>query len=119
MRSLALLTHACTTIAPSPWGSRAKIACNPETGTVFVAYEDTTAIVHVAASGLAPDDPFAFVEIGQFPIETTPHDEDQLVDFTFLSDQQVACLSTRAGEIVLISLEKYQNGDEPVSLRRI
>jgi elongator complex protein 1 len=107
MRSLALLSQYATRITGAEISSRSYIAIDAESGTVFAAFPDNSGNVRVAATGLAPDDDAAFVEIGRCP-------ESPIVNFDFLADLQVACLCLRNGDIIHFSKEKFEQGEEAV-----
>lgn len=107
MRSLQLLGSTSTQVTHSGIEGNAYITTDPESFTVFVAFEDDNAQIRVAATNLAPGDPAAFVEIGRCPASP-------IVSFTYLADLQVACLCTLNGDIIHFSKERFENGDEAV-----
>lgn len=107
MRSLELLGQRSTKVTSSDIKGRAFITTDPESLTVYVAFEDVNSQVRVAATNLAPGDPTAFVELGRCA-------GSAIVSFTFLADLQVACLCTYNGDIMLFSKERFEKGDEAV-----
>ena len=116
MRSLQLLAHSSARIAGINPRSRAFIANNPEDNTTFVAFEDSTSSnIRVLLNGIAPDDALAFVELARVPIADQQFQGKAIVGFTYLADQQVACLAARNGDIMLFSKERFDNGEEAVS----
>lgn len=118
MRSLQLLAHSSARIAGINPRSRTFIANNPEDNTTFVAFEDSTCSnIRVLLNGVTPDDPLAFVELARVPIVDQQYKGKAIVGFTYLADQQVACLAARNGDIMLFSKERFDNGEEAVSDR--
>jgi len=109
MRSLELLGQRSSKVTSSEIQARSFIATDPESLTVYVAFEDEQAHIRVAATNLAPGDPNAFVELGRCPASA-------IVNFTFLADLQVVCLCTYNGDIMLFSKERFENGDEAVCI---
>lgn len=107
MRNLELLGHKTSKVTSSDIEGRSFITTDPESLTVFVAFEDTNGQIRVAATDLAPGDPSAFVEIGRST-------SSGIVNFTFLADLQVACLCTFNGDIMLFSKERFEKGEEAV-----
>jgi elongator complex protein 1 len=107
MRNLELLGHRSSKVTSSGIEGRSFIATDPESLTVYVAFEDDNGQVRVAATDLAPGDPTAFVEIGRCLASA-------IVSFTFLADLQVACLCTYNGDIMLFSKERFEKGEEAV-----
>ncbi|KAF7721259.1 hypothetical protein EC973_004986 [Apophysomyces ossiformis] len=112
MRSLQLLNHCCAQAAGSPLNSRSFIANDPENSVVYVALQDNLSVVRV----LANEESRGFIEIAQFPVETAPNGACSIVDFTYLSDLQVACLGMRNGDIILISKERFEKGEEAMEV---
>lgn len=108
MRNLELLGHSSSKVTSSGIEGRSFIATDPESLTVYVAFEDDNGQIRVAATDLAPGDPSAFVEIARCS-------SSAIVNFTFLSDLQVACLCTFSGDIMLFSKERFEKGEEAVS----
>ncbi|KAI7866463.1 IKI3 family-domain-containing protein [Spinellus fusiger] len=113
MRSLSLLDHSCVSLEhiPSSEG-RSFIVHDPETSTIYAAFEDNEATIHIMATGLSPVDPLAFSLLGHIPYDPKQSPLGAIVDFTFLSDLQVACLVTREGDIILVSKERFERGEE-------
>lgn len=109
MRSLELLGQRSSKVTSSEIQARSFIATDPESLTVYVAFEDEQSHIRVAATNLAPGDPNAFVELGRCPASA-------IVSFTFLADLQVVCLCTYNGDIMLFSKERFENGDEAVCI---
>ncbi|KAI9485105.1 IKI3 family-domain-containing protein [Zychaea mexicana] len=117
MRSLELLAHESARIAGIDAGSRSFLTSDPENGVVYAAFEDNSSCIRIAVNGIAPDDPSAFVELARIPVEKQDNSNvSSIVGFTFLSDQQVACLAARNGDIMLISKERFDSGDEAVEI---
>ncbi|KAL0073450.1 IKI3 family-domain-containing protein [Phycomyces blakesleeanus] len=115
MRSLPLLNHSCVSLERKPLSTaRSFIANDPESQTIYVAFEDNESYIEIMATGLSPIDPLAFVPIARIPLAFQEYSSGSIVDFTFLSDLQVACLSTRQGDIMLISKERFEKGEEAV-----
>ncbi|KAL7317602.1 putative elongator complex protein 1 [Mucor circinelloides] len=109
MRSLELLGQRSSKVTSSEIQARSYIATDPESLTVYVAFEDEQSHIRVAATNLAPGDPNAFVELGRCPASA-------IVSFTFLADLQVVCLCTYNGDIMLFSKERFENGDEAMEI---
>jgi elongator complex protein 1 len=109
MRSLELLGQRSAKVTSSEIKGRSFIATDPESLTVYIAFEDVNSQVRVAATNLAPGDPTAFVELGRCPASA-------IVSFTFLADLQVVCLCTYNGDIMLFSKERFEKGDEAVRI---
>ncbi|KAI8385764.1 IKI3 family-domain-containing protein [Blakeslea trispora] len=109
MRSLELLGHRSSKITSSNIEGRSFITTDPESLTVYVAFQDDNGQIRIAATDLAPGDPSAFVEIGRCP-------GTSIVDFTFLADQKVACLCTFDGDIILFNKERFENGEEAMEV---
>ena len=119
MRSLELLAHESARIGAVDNRSRSFLASDPENNVVYAAFEDNTSCIRISVNGITPDDPSTFVELARIPVEKQQQSEvfsSSIVGFTFLSDQQVACLATRNGDIILVSKERFDNGDEAVSI---
>ncbi|KAI9277147.1 IKI3 family-domain-containing protein [Phascolomyces articulosus] len=116
MRSLELLAHESARIGPVNAGSRSFLASDPENNVVYTAYEDNASCIRISVNGIAPDDPSTFVELARIPVEKQQPEQSSIVGFTFLADQQVACLASRNGDIILISKERFDNGDEAVEI---
>ncbi|KAI8144910.1 IKI3 family-domain-containing protein [Fennellomyces sp. T-0311] len=116
MRSLELLAHESARIGTVDSGSRSFIASDPENNVVYVAFEDTSSCIRISVNGIAPDDPSVFVELARIPVEKQQPNVSNIVGFTYLSDQQVACLAARNGDIMLISKERFDNGEEAVEI---
>ncbi|CDH60280.1 pol ii transcription elongation factor [Lichtheimia corymbifera JMRC:FSU:9682] len=117
MRSLQLLAQTSARIAGINPRSRAFIANNPEDNTTFVAFEDSTSSnIRVLLNGIAPDDALAFVELARVPIVDQQFKGKAIVGFTYLADQQVACLAARNGDIMLFSKERFDNGEEALEI---
>ncbi|KAG2231182.1 IKI3 family-domain-containing protein [Thamnidium elegans] len=109
MRNLELLGHKTSKVTSSDIEGRSFITTDPESLTVYVAFEDTNGQIRVAATDLAPGDPSAFVEIGRST-------SSGIVNFTFLADLQVACLCTFNGDIMLFSKERFEKGEEAMEI---
>ena len=107
MRNLQLLGHNSSKVTTVGIEGRSFITTDPESLTVYVAYEDDNNQIRVAATHLAPGDTSAFVELGR--CSASP-----IVNFTFLSDLQVVCLCTMNGDIMLFSKERFEKGEEAV-----
>ncbi|KAJ8653293.1 hypothetical protein O0I10_011043 [Lichtheimia ornata] len=117
MRSLQLLAHSSARIPGINPRSRAFIANNPEDNTTFVAFEDSTSSnIRVLLNGIAPDDALSFVELARVPIVDQQFKGKAIVGFTYLADQQVACLAARNGDIMLFSKERFDNGEEALEI---
>ncbi|RCI05914.1 hypothetical protein CU098_013034 [Rhizopus stolonifer] len=109
MRSLELLGQTSSKVTSADIEGRSLITTDPESLTVYVAFQDLNDQIRVAATDLAPGDPTAFVEIGRCP-------GTSIVSFTFLADQKVACLCTYNGDIILFSKERFENGQEAMEV---
>lgn len=109
MRNLELLGHTSCKVTSAGIEGASFITTDPESLTVYVAFEDVDSQIRVAATGLAPGDSAAFVEIGRCFAST-------IVSFTFLADLQVVCLCTINGDIMLFSKERFEKGEEAVSV---
>ncbi|KAI7853743.1 IKI3 family-domain-containing protein [Circinella umbellata] len=119
MRSLELLAHESARIGTVDSRSRSFLASDPENNVVYTAFEDNASCIRISVNGVTPDDPSTFVEIARIPVEKQQSSEtfsSSIVGFTFLSDQQVACLATRNGDIILVSKERFDNGDEAIEI---
>ncbi|KAG0165594.1 hypothetical protein DFQ28_008559 [Apophysomyces sp. BC1034] len=112
MRSLQLLNHCCAHVEGSSPKTRSFIANDPENLIVYVALQDESSVVRV----LATDDSKAFIEIAQFPVETPINGTGAIVSFTYLSDLQVACLGMWNGDIILISKDRFEKGEEAMEI---
>lgn len=109
MRNLELLGHRSSKVTSSNIKGRSFIATDPESLTVYAAFQDDNGQVRIAATDLAPGDTSAFVELGRCP-------GSAIVSFTFLADLQVACLCTFDGDIMLFSKERFEKGEEAVRI---
>ncbi|KAI7891979.1 IKI3 family-domain-containing protein [Mucor mucedo] len=109
MRNLELLGHTSSKVTSSGIEGNSFITTDPESLTIYVAFEDVNSQIRVAATGLAPGDSSAFVEVGRCPAST-------IVSFTFLADLQVVCLCTINGDIMLFSKERFEKGEEAMEI---
>ncbi|KAI7903384.1 IKI3 family-domain-containing protein [Cokeromyces recurvatus] len=109
MRSLELLGQRTAKVTSSTIDGRSFIAFDPESSTVYAAFVDLNDQIRVAANNLAPNDPNAFVEIDRCP-------GSNIVNFTFIADQQVACLCTWSGDIIHFSKERFEKGEEAMEI---
>ncbi|KAI9311999.1 IKI3 family-domain-containing protein [Dichotomocladium elegans] len=116
MRSLQLLVHQSSTICSVDRPSRTFIANDPENNTTYVAFEDDASNLRVLLNGITPGDDLAFVELCRVPISDPQYSGNFIVDFTYLADQQVACLAARNGDIMLFSKERFDNGEEALDV---
>ncbi|KAI8061443.1 IKI3 family-domain-containing protein [Gongronella butleri] len=107
MRSLQLLEHTCaqvTSSSTSAMSAASFITTDVESNTVYVAVqtEDTTRVYVVVN--------LECVELARTPLA------GGVVSFTYLSDLQAVCLSTRDGDILLLHKERFDNGNDPVEV---
>ncbi|KAI8379248.1 IKI3 family-domain-containing protein [Radiomyces spectabilis] len=117
MRSLQHLGYSCARITGTCPDARSYITSDPENRTVFVAVEDAQNTIRVLASTSASEgDPMAFVQLAEFPAMPQQNSSGAIVSFTYLSDLQVVCLATFYGDIMLISKEKFDRGEEAMEI---
>jgi elongator complex protein 1 len=112
MRSLELLGHRLFKVANQEIKGRSFIAIDPESNTVYIAHVDNNSHVIVSANNSVPGDPNTFVQIGSCLTQG-------IVNFTYVTDLQSACLSTYDGDIILFNKERFEKGEEAVCNRRI
>lgn len=117
MRSLRLLAHQSAQVPGSKSGSRSFIANDNENNVVYVALEDEIGNVRVLMSSVAPDNVSAFTELARIPAEKRDGSDTCIVGLTYLSDLQVLCMALHNGDILLISKERFDKGEDAV--RRI
>ncbi|ORX62126.1 IkappaB kinase complex, IKAP component [Hesseltinella vesiculosa] len=105
MRSLEVLEYTSTPLKGTVQHNHCLIATDVESSTVYVALQDSQQAIEVRCLQ-EPD-------LGFMELATTM---GELVQFTFISDIQAACLATRQGDILLIYKERFDAGQDAVEV---
>ncbi|KAI8978613.1 IKI3 family-domain-containing protein [Pilobolus umbonatus] len=116
MRNLELLGHRVSNLTSHHIKGHSLVTTDPESFTTYVAYEDTHSNIRVVADHSVPGDDSVFVEIARCPSMKISDHVSSILSLDYIADLQVVCLCTVHGDIMLLSKDRFEKGEETVEI---